>query len=374
MKTVKTALANKVSFASKLHPKLGTSQENSFYSPHSLLSALGMCAAGAREETLEALTDLLGVPTDPVEQKAYFRSLVAEASVSGKPYELTTANALWSQANLSFVPDFAETVRKDYGGSFNEVDYEHDPEAAVVKINSWCNEVTRGKIPEIIQRDFINEDTLLILTNAIYFLGKWKKQFDKKSTADENFRSASGKTNKVPMMHQSGDATYGETKGFQALNLPYEGDDLSMLILLPEGPTDQIDNDLESAYSEAVASLHYEEKVNVSLPRFELNTDYKIGETLKSLGAGVAFSDSADFSGITTDDALKISEVVHKAFVKCDEEGTEAAAATAVGMMRCTSVRMPAPPKIFRADHPFVFFIHNTKTNTVLFCGRIATL
>lgn len=367
MKT-KALASPAIQFANKLHPKMGKSQENSFYSPHSLLSALGMCAAGAKNSTLDALTDLLEIPADPFEQKSYFRSLVAEAAVSNKPYELTTANALWPQKGLNFFPEFSETVGQDYGGSFNEVDYENDPDAAVVKINGWCNEATRGKIPTIIERDFINKDTLLILTNAIYFLGKWKKQFNKKLTTDESFR---GVTGKIPTMHQSGDATYGETKEFQALNLPYEGDDLAMLILLPEGSTETIDQNLGAAYEAGLASLHYEEMVNVSLPRFELTTKYKLGKTLCELGAGVAFSDSADFSGITPDDALKISEVVHKAFVKCDEEGTEAAAATAVGMMRCTSVRMPAPPKVFNADHPFVFFIHNVKTNTVLFCGRV---
>lgn len=358
-------------FANKLHPKLGKPTENLFYSPHSLHSALGMCAEGAREKTLESLATLLEVSLDPAERKSYFRSLVEEVTVSGKPYELTTANALWSQINLGFVGDFQDTIRKDYGGSFNEVNFVDDAEGAVDKINGWCNEATRGKIPTIIQKDFINKDTLLILTNAIYFLGKWKKKFEQKLTKDENFRNASGETKKVPTMHLGGEAVYGETKEFKALDLPYEGDDLSMLILLPEGSTEYIDNNLAAAYEAANNSLHHEETVNISLPRFKLETEYKLGKTLKELGAELAFSDYADFSGITKDEALKISEVIHKAFVKCDEEGTEAAAATAVGMMRCTSVRMPAPPKVFKADHPFVFFIRNTKTNTILFAGRV---
>lgn len=371
-KTAKLPLSPATQFANKLHPRLNKATENLFYSPHSLHSALGMCAEGARGETLKSLAEVLDVPADDTERKSYFRSLVEEASVTEKPYELTTANALWSQINLGFVGDFQETVKKDYGGSFNEVNFVDDPEGAVSKVNSWCNEATRGKIPTIIQRDFINKDTRLILTNAIYFLGKWKKPFEKKMTKEENFRDASGKTEKVKMMQQSGEAIYGETEEFKVLDLPYAGDDLAMTVLLPVGPTDYIDNNLAAAYNDALASLHYEENVIVGLPTFTFSTEYMLGKTLRELGGELAFSDYADFSGITKDEALKISEVIHKAFIKCDEEGTEAAAATAVGMMRAMSFRMPAPPKTFQADHPFVFFIRNIKTKTVLFAGRIA--
>ena len=362
--------AQQPSFASKLHPMLEDSEKNLFFSPHSISSALGMCTAGAKGETLKALANLLEVPQDDSQRKEHFRSLVAEATVANKPYELTTANALWSQAGLNLENGFQETVANDYGGSFNEVDYKEKPDAAVEEINSWCNEKTRGKIPTIIQRDFINKDTRLILTNAIYFLGKWKKQFDKKLSKPGTWRDANDKTSQVPLMNIGGEQIYGETQEFKALDLPYQGDELSMLILLPEGSTGYIDNNLQQAYDEAVASLQYEEIVHVTIPSFTLTTEYKLGETLQKLGAGIAFSDMAEFDGITKDESLKISEVIHKAFVKCDEEGTEAAAATAVGMMRCASIHIPKPP-IFRADHPFVFFIRNRNTNTILFAGRV---
>lgn len=359
------------SFASKLYPTLEDSDKNLFFSPHSLSSALGMCAAGAKGDTLQALAKLLEVSQEDDERKNYFRALVAEASVTNKPYELTTANALWSQTGLNFEEQFRQTVAEDYGGAFNEVDYENQPDAAVEQINGWCNEKTRGKIPTIIQRDFINKDTRLILTNAIYFLGKWKKQFDKKLSKPATWRNALGKTSETQFMNMSGEQFYGETQEFKALDLPYDGDDLSMLIILPEGPTENIDNNLQAAYELALQALYLEEKVNVTIPTFKLNTQYKLGKNLQELGAAIAFSDRAEFDGITKDEPLKISEVVHKAFVKCDEEGTEAAAATAVGMMRCTSVMRPTPPKIFRADHPFVFFIRNRNTNTILFAGRV---
>jgi len=358
-----------IRFASKLHSKLGKSKENSFYSPHSLLSALGMCAEGANGDTLKTLTELLEVPSDSSERKSYFRSLVAETVVEeNKPYELSTANALWPQTNLGLIEEFAETIRQDYGGDITEVDYQKNPNEAARKINDWCDKATRGKIPKII--DSIDNDMLLILTNAIYFLGKWKSQFKKELTTDEDFRTSPSVIKKVPTMHKLGDAIYGETQEFKVLELPYEGDDLSMLILLPEGSTENIDNDLTSAYQNALNSLQHTEEVHVSLPKFKMETEYRLGSKLKELGAGLIFSDNADFSGITKKENLKISEIIHKAFVKCDEEGTEAAAVTAVMIQSCSVSR--SRPKVFRADHPFVFFIRNMKTNTVLFVGRVA--
>ncbi len=161
---------------------------------------------------------------------------------------------------------------------------------------------------------------------------------------------------------------YYEDEECQALDLPYKGDNLSMLVLLPKVVLET--PDLVDKYNTVTDNLRYESEVILSLPRFKLTTNYKLGDTLKKLGAEVAFSDAADFSGIG-DDALKISEVIHKAFVQCDEEGTEAAAATVVGMVRMTSMIQPRPPKVFNVNHPFVFFICNKKSGNVLFCGRV---
>jgi serpin B len=366
-------------FAAKLQPNLDESTENLFFSPFSILTALGMCAVGARGETQKALANFLEVPEDFEEQKAYFKSLVAEGTApAGSPYELTTANALWSQKGLKFAQEFATVVKQDYDASFSELDYD-EPEKAASVINAWCDKNTNGKIKTIIDKDFINPDTRLILTNAIYFLGKWATQFQKNQTYKEAFLNGRGKEVQVPTMHINSKFRYGETEKFQALELPYEGDDLSMLVLLPTnkapykpyGQETPIDADLESAYKDAVESLGYPETVDVSLPKFEMETKYKLGKTFEALGAGIAFSDSANFTGITSNkEALKISEVIHKAFVKCDEEGTEAAAVTAVGVMRCTAMA-PRMPKIFKADHPFVFFIRNKNSGSILFSGRV---
>jgi serpin B len=357
-------MSNTLKFASKLYPQLGTLKENSFYSGFSVQLALGMCQAGAKGETKKSLDALLEISED-----SEYKALVNEVnSSSERPYELTTANALWCQDGFPLDESYKSRVASIYGGGVNSVDYVNAPDAAVDSVNGWCNEHTRGKIPTIITRDFVNPETRLILTNAIYFKGKWKTEFDKKRTKDDVFYSPDGEKN-VPTMHITSEYFYGEGSNFKALDLPYKGEKLSMLVVLPDRGLDTLP-DLETTYNNAVNSLCYEDKVVVSLPKFKLETEYKMGDTLKKMGAELAFSDFADFSGITSADALKISEVIHKAFVQVDEEGTEAAAATAVGMMRCTSVRMPKQC-IFNADHPFVFFIRNNETNTVLFSGRV---
>lgn len=365
-----TATQADLKFANKVHTKLGKSTENLFYSPFSILSAMGMCAAGAKGKTQDALIKLLELPTNVGERDDYLQSLTEEVNQDGRPYELVTANALWPQAGLNLDENYVEKVQNVFGGAIQPLDYFNNPEQAVETVNAWADENTRGKIPTVVSRDSVDSDTRLILTNAIYFLGKWAVQFKKEKTKDENFQ-AGAKTVKVPTMHGKGEYQYGETPEFQALDLPYEGDNLSMLVVLPSLiGTEGLDADLEATYTNAVESLQHEENVVVSLPKFKLETDYKLGSTFKQLGAGIAFSDQADFSGITKDEMIQISEVIHKGFVRCDEEGTEAAAVTAV-VMRACSFR-PSQEKIFKADRPFLFFIRNNETGTVLFCGRVA--
>lgn len=359
-----------VTFASKLHPRLDENNKNSFFSPFSIQLALGMCAAGAKGKTQKCLSSFLGSPLAKEKQDLFFKSLVSEVN-DGKerPYELKTANALWGQKGLAYTSDFVEIIEECYDGKFEEVDYKK-PKDCVKVINSWCDKNTNGKIPTIISENFINADTLLILTNAIYFKGKWQNQFNKKNTTDDYFKSY-GEAKKVRMMHLTEKFFYYENEEFQALDLPYVGENLSMMVLLPRGDnTDYVDNNLVSCYEQATSGFE-NLKVVVSLPKFKVETKYTLGNTFKDLGAGLAFSDGADFSGITEAARLKISEVIHKAFVECDEEGTEAAAVTAVGMMRCTSMLPVAHPKVFNANKPFVFFIRNRQTGNVLFCGRV---
>jgi serpin B len=255
----------------------------------------------------------------------------------------------------------------------HEVNFCAQPDLAVQTINAWVSDKTRSKIKNLIQRNFIDDDTRLILTNAIYFKGQWEKEFEKPLTKDEEWHGPAPRP--VPMMHQQGRYLYYEDSGFQALELPYRGRQLSLLIVLPREKDGLAALERQwaagDAYRQVTDGLDYEGTVHVSLPRFKIEAEFKLKPVLCGLHAELAFSDEADFSGIA-EEPLKISEVVHKAFVEVNEEGTEAAAATAVGMILCAGISGPAPiPKVFKADHPFLFFIRDRKTDTVLFSGRV---
>ena len=362
----------KNTFAAKLFPSLGKNDKNCFFSPFSVQVAMGMCSAGAEGETAKSLAELLDCPLDKKEQASFFKNLVELGTAKNESYELCTANALWGQKGLNYDPQYSETILNAYNGNFGVVDYIENANGAVGIINEWCNNNTKGKIPEIINSSFVNRETRLVLTNAIYFKGKWETEFNKKNTKLATFTEDSGKKSQVSMMKAKDGFLYGETDFYKVLDIPYQGRELSMMVILPNEKLENLNPDISNLYEEARTILSYEDEVSVSLPKFKMSTEYKFAKTFQELGAALAFSDYADFKGITKDVALKISEVIHKAFVQCDEEGTEAAAATAVGMVRCTSMRI-STIKEFNANHPFLFFIHSQNGN-ILFAGRVASL
>lgn len=312
-------------------------------------TALGMCRLGAVGDTLKALDKLIG-PESPI--------VLSPA----EQYELTSVNALWMSDDYKAKESYIKLIRDIYYGTLNKVDYTK-PEKVVDNINRWVNENTKGKIPTIISRDFIDKDSRLILTNAIYFKGKWQTMFNKEKTKEESFNGNKG-TQKVQMMNAKDDYLYAEGSNYKALAVPYEGEYVDLMVILPDdiNKFSMTDNLLEEA-SDALTVA----EVSVKLPRFKMETTTKLKDTLKKMGAGLAFSDDADFSGIG-DEKLKISEVIHKAFVDVNEEGTEAAAATAVGMIRCCSARTPPREKTFYCDKPFLFCIRKNGVN--LFAGR----
>lgn len=367
----------KASFGTKLYSKLALKKGNLFLSPYSILTALGMAAAGAKGETRKVLCSLLGCPNENAQHDAYFKKLIDGVNGPGgqRPYDLVSANALWGHVDYDFNEDFRTNVKANYGGSFNEVDYVAKPQAAVDTINALVGEKTKGRIPKLIELADVNKDTRLILTNAIYFKGKWTMPFDKAMTKNGSFYGQE-RTTEVPLMQSRNDQHYYETEGFQAVDLPYSGDDLSMLIVLPEKGKDLSVLEQrwdDSTYQQTVQGLWEEEGVNLYMPRFKLEASLKLKPVLTDLGAELAFSNEADFTGIGPE-KLKIAEVIHKALVECDEEGTEAAAATAVTMMKCAAAMNPKTPKIFRADRPFMFFIRNKNTGEILFQGRATDL
>jgi serpin B len=363
-------------FATRLYNKLAGTQagKNLFLSPFSIQVALAMCAVGARGQTRKVMADLIGAPDNVEEQNRQYAELLKSVTGEGeRAFQLVTANALWGQQGYHFKPDYQKAVADFYEGEFHEVNFRAQPDEAVRTINTWVSNKTREKIKELVKQDFINDDTRLILTNAIYFKGQWDEAFEKASTHDEKWHGQSG-SRRVPMMHQRGGYLFCESDDFQALDLPYKGEQLSMLVVLPTNKDGLASLETKFAadgtYQKIAARLHYEETVIVSLPRFKMETEFKLKPVLCALDAELAFSDHADFSGIG-EEPLKVSEVVHKAFVEVNEEGTEAAAATAVGMVMCAAVRQPVEPKVFKADHPFLFFIRDRNTNAVLFSGRV---
>jgi serpin B len=362
-------------FATRLYEKLARTHagENLFLSPFSIQVALAMCAAGARGETRRVLADLIGAPESVEEQNRQYARLLKSAQ-DGGPLELVTANALWGQHGFRFNPDFVRTVAEFYGGDFHEADFRTRPDEAVQAINAWVGGKTRQRIRELVGRGMIGDDTRLLLANAVYFKGSWEEAFEEADTRKEAWHSPKG-VGKVPMMHRRGGYPYYDGGTFQALDLPYRGRQLSMLVVLPkkhdglaalEGQWAAAD-----AYRRVTDRLDHEAEVLVWLPRFRLETQFGLKPVICGLAAELAFSDEADFGGIG-EVQLKISEVVHKAFVEVNEEGTEAAAATAVTMVLCAGPGGPPPkPVVFRADHPFLFFIRDQRTNAVLFAGRV---
>ncbi len=292
----------------------------------------------------------------------------AQGKQSG--YELSVANALWAQKGYQFLRAFLNTTTTNYGAGLNQVDFVSATEAARKTINDWVEKKTEGKIKDLIKPGVFNTLTRLVLTNAIYFKGNWARQFEKVETKDSPFTVARDKNVTVPMMSQKAQFAYAETETLQLLELPYAGDQLSMVILLPkelDGLADLEKSLTPGSLRECLQGLRKQEVV-VQVPRFKLTSEFSLARVLASMGMTDAFSREADFSGMTGDTELFISAVIHKAFVDVNEEGTEAAAATAVVM---TLKSAPLRPPIFRADHPFLFLIRDNQSGSILFLGRV---
>ena len=356
-------------FALDLYARLKEAEGNLFFSPHSVSTALAMVYAGARGQTAEEMADVLHLelPQDRL-HPAFAELERRSAADSSSGCRLSTANALWARRGLSLSSAFVELTRANYGAGVQEVDFGTAPERARQTINQWVQQRTEGKIRDLLQPGDVDSLTALVLTNAIYFKADWRWKFDARQTADAPFTVAPGRTVQTPMMHQKGKFRVGHGQGVRLLELPYAGDDLSMIVLLPT----ELDGlaDLEHALTvdnldRWLATLH-EGEVAVFLPRFDLTARFDLSQVLPSMGMPAAFGGAADFSGITGRKELFISKVVHQAFVDVDEEGTEAAAATGVVMKR-TSM-----PPTFRADHPFVFLIRHNLTRSIMFAGRVA--
>jgi len=369
-----TIVDGNTAFALDLYAQLAAGSEgNLFLSPYSISTALAMTYAGARGETEAQMAETLhfALPQESLHE-AFKKLLESQKSGGEESYELAVANALWGQKGYGFLDEFLELTRSHYGAGLKEVDFAADSESARRTINAWVERETRNKIQDLIPPNSLSPLTSLVLTNAIYFKGKWEVPFEKNRTKEESFFTIGGKTIETPLMHQVDSYGYFEQDAFQALELPYIGDALSMVIFLPrekEGLADFEKTMTLENLKDWTARLS-RRRVIVALPKFEMTSQFSLKETLQNMGMKDAFGGDADFSGMTAQNDLNIDKVLHKAFVEVNEEGTEAAAATGVIMARTSLSHQPRPP-LFRADHPFLFLIRDKRSGSILFLGRL---
>jgi serine protease inhibitor len=371
--SVETVVQGNTQFALDLYQQLCTAEGNLFFSPYSMSTALAMTYAGARGDTETQMAQTLHFTLDQERLHPAFASLEAGLKdVQEKGHVLLkVANALWPQVSYPFLEEFLTLTKECYGVLITPVNY-GDAEAARRKINTWVEEKTQEKIRDLILPGMVGALTRLVLVNAIYFKGNWASQFDKKLTTPAPFLITPSEKVEVPMMAQERTFGYGQRDSLQILELPYAGDDLAMIVLLPE----KVDglSELETALTvenvEKWMGSVWETEVQVFLPRFKIGCAFRLHDRLVSMGMVDAFDESkANFSGMDgNENWLYISDVVHKAFADVNEEGTEAAAATAV-VVRSKAVPPPLP--VFRADHPFVFLIRENHTGSILFVGRV---
>ncbi|XP_029384870.1 leukocyte elastase inhibitor-like isoform X1 [Echeneis naucrates] len=384
---------------------------NVFFSPFSISSALAMVMLGARGNTATQMSEVLSFSESEKKQLAgaqemliqqqikfslpqhllkclktsdsqddihtAFAQLLNELNKDSAPYALSVANRLYGEQSYKFVEEFLGSTRKHYNAELESVDFKNSYEAARLNINSWVESQTQGKIKDVLAQGVVDGMTRLVLVNAIYFKGNWNKQFNPDTTRDAQFKLNKNDAKPVKMMYQKTKfpLSFIPEANCQILEMPYKGKELSMLIFLPTTIEDNSTGleklEKELTYENFVEwtrpDMMDDVEVSVGLPRFKMEEEYDMKNVLVSMGMVDAFDDGlSDFSGMSPANDLVLSKVVHKAFVEVNEEGTEAAAATAaIMMLRCALL-----PASFIADHPFLFFIRHNPSMNVLFAGR----
>ena len=358
-------------FALDVYAELKREGGNVFLSPYSISTALAMTYEGAKGQTADEIARVFHFPTDDAVRRSAFAALHNQLNEADAAYELRSANALWAQQDYPFLPAYLHTLQNYYAANAANLNFAGATETARQTINAWVEHQTRDKIKDLFPQGSLDPLTRLVLTNAIYFKGQWVVQFDKTQTQNASFYVVPDNPVTVPMMRLTGEKAsfkYAETEGVQILEMPYKGEKLSMLVILPApGNLDAVENALSIEQVNAWRDQLHTQRVDVFFPKFKFETKYALNETLIGMGMPTAFSTDADFSGMDGTRDLLIQTVIHQAFVEVNEEGTEAAAATGV------AVGVTSMPQIstFRADRPFLFAIQDTEQGTILFLGRV---
>jgi serpin B len=362
-----------------LYRALAAGGGNQFISPFSVSSAFALLYPGARGETAAQFVDVFGFDPSPEAQAERVRTLAEALRSDADGALLSIADAAWVERTMGLAPEYAALIRDQLGATIEAVDFIADQPAALARINDWASSATNGRVPSILTSP--NPDRRLVLTNAVYFKGRWRDEFYEKSTIDGEFHAESGQAVPARLMHKIDHVPYFEEGGVQVADFGYVGD-FALSVFLPR------ESDGLAAFERRLTAgrlarwlsrlentdpREYED-LEVTFPKVELAADYELGAQLQSLGLTRAFSPAdADLSGLTGERNLNVSAVVHKSFLAIDEEGTEAAAVTAVDIV-VTSGRIPGALTEFKADRPFFIVLRHTPTGTPLFLGRIATV
>ena len=344
--------------------------KNVFFSPYSLSTAMAMLYTAAEGETKAQIQKTFHYPT-PTTLNPNSAALYNQFNKPNPDYKLATVNDLWMQQGLTPTKSYIDTVQRYYSGQVTALDFEGSPDPARQTINKKIAEKTKQMIPELLPKGSIKSDTAVVLTNAVYFKGDWTLPFTAERTSAQPFYNAIGRASTVQMMQQQSYFSYYEDKHIQVVQLPYKGDDLSMLVVLPKLnhklAMQQLAKSLSATKIKQWRSGLVRQEVDLQLPKFKLDARYQMKTLLADMGMPKAFNNGAEFNLYADGTPIKLDEVYHQAVVTVDEKGTEAAAAAgAVGMY----VGMSYPVE-FKADHPFMFMIKDNKTDAILFLGQV---
>ena len=353
-------------------------KKNMFISPYSIDGAFGMVYCGAKGTTADEIRKTLGLPADPAACGAFFDSVTKQYAEAEKT-EVLVSNSVWTDTDQNVLPEFTEMIKKYYGGAFYKEDFGQSAKVAA-KINAYVESRTKNMIKDLLTPDFFSKDTSMVLLNTLYFEAKWARPFPKDDTKPMVFTQFGGTEKEVQMMFQKSSIAYYANRqdNVHAIVLPYENHRFELVALMPiNGGEDHGEAALKDIVGKIGTKLdswlerRMRGETRVWLPKTDLTCKLDLNKTLRGLGMTTPFSNQADFSGIDTEEALKIENVVHKTALKMDEVSTKAAAATAIGMARITSIGMPDPVNEFRADRPFLVLIRDNETGLVLFAGRV---
>ncbi len=364
-------------FALNLYQALKAADSNIFYSPYSISEALAMTYGGARGGTETQMADTLHFSLPQNQLHPAFNSLDLELAKRGqgakgkdeKGFRLHVINAIWGQKDYQFLSAYLDVLAVNYGAGLRVVDFIKTTEQSRNTIDQWVNDQTEGKIKDLLPQGSINALTRLVLTNAIYFNAAWLNPFNDRVTASGPFHLLTGSDVTVSMMKQT--KSYGFAKGaiYEAVELPYDGRELSMVVLLPKlEQFKAFESSLSSEKVESIIQSIKYQQVTLTMPKFNFESQFNLKQTLSAMGMTLAFTDQADFSGMNGKKDLQITDVIHKSFISLDEAGTEAAAATGVIV---GTTAMPAEPVVVNLDHPFIFLIRDIKSGAILFIGRV---